>query len=301
MAAADRATGVAAAGTPWLGRLPQPPSASSALLGWRHLEAYRYDGLRCWELALPPLERHFIAVHLLRSCDVDSRWGGRTHRGRSRPGNAMLMTAGQDSLWHCASPVDELHVYLDPAVVREVAAEIGCERFDLIDGVALVDPAFADLARQLLAEIDGPGLGTQLFADTTARALALHLLRHHSTVRGAGEAAPRLEITARQLRLATDFIEAHLGEELTLEHLAAAPAMSPFRFARAFRKATGASPRQYVIARRIERAKELLRGADHELAEIANLVGFATQSHFTTVFRQRCGTTPKRYRDRCRA
>lgn len=301
MAAAERAIGEAASAAPWLGRLPQAPSASSAELGWRHLEAYRYDGLRCWELALPPLERHFIAVHLMRPCDVDSRWGGRTHRGRSRPGNAMLMTAGQDSVWHCAAPIDELHVFLDPAIVRDVAREIGRERFELIDGVALVDPAFAELARQLLAEIDGPGVGTRLFADTTALALALHLLRHHSTAGGGRGAPPRLEMTARQLRLATDYIEAHLGEELTLEHLAAAPAMSPFRFARAFKKATGESPRQYVIARRVERAKELLRAGDRELAEIANLVGFATQSHFTTVFRQRCGTTPKRYRDRCRA
>ncbi len=301
MAAAERAIGDAASAAAWLGRLPQRPSASSAELGWRHLDAYRYAGLRCWDLALPPLERHFIAVHLLRPCDVDGRLGGRTHRGRSRPGNAMLMSAGQDSVWHCSSAIDELHVFLDPAIVREVAEEIGGGRFDLIDGVALADPAFADLARQLLAEIEGPGLGTQLYADTTARALALHLLRRHSTVGGGREAAPRPAMTARQLRLATDYIEAHLGEELTLGNLAAAPAMSPFRFARAFKKATGESPRQYVIARRIARAQELLAGSDRELAEIANLVGFATQSHFTTVFRQRLGTTPKRYRDRCRA
>jgi AraC family transcriptional regulator len=301
MAAADRAFGDAAAAAPWLGRLPLQPSASSAALGWQHLEAYRYDGLRCWDLALPPLERHFVSVHLLGPCDVDSHWGGQTHRGRSRPGNAMLMTAGHDSLWQCSAAIDELHVFLDTAIVREVAEEIGRARFVLNDGVALVDPAFADLARQLLAELDHPGVGTRLFADTTARALALHLLRHHSTAGGHRESPARLAMTARQLRLATEYVEAHLDEELTLENLAAAPAMSPFRFARAFKKATGESPRQYVIARRIERAKELLRRSDRELAEVANLVGFATQSHFTTVFRQRCGTTPKRYRDRCRA
>ncbi len=300
MRATDRAEAGGAAPAPWLGRLPTP-SRSSAGLGWRQLEAHRFDGLKCWELTLPPLDRHFIAVHLLRPCHVDSRFAGRPHRGHSVPGNAMLMAAGQESVWHCADPLDELHVFLDPAVVREVADEIGLPQFHLIDGVALVDPAFSDLARQLLAEIESPGLGTRLFADTVARSLALHLLRHHSTVRDFGAAPERLEMTARQLRTAIDYIETHLGDELSLEAIAAAPAMSPFRFARAFKKATGQSPRQYVIARRIERAKELLRSGSADLASVANMVGFATQSHFTTVFRRRCGTTPKRYRDRCLA
>src|SRR5262249_9657937 len=126
-----------------------------------------------------------------------------------------------------------------------------------------------------------------------------HLLRRHSTA-GVSYFTDRLEITAHQLRLSTDYIESHLGEDLTLERIAEAAAMSPFRFARAFRKATGQSPRQYVIIRRIERAKELLRSTDRDLSEIAMGIGFATQSHFTAVFHKRCGTTPKKYRDLCR-
>jgi AraC family transcriptional regulator len=114
---------------------------------------------------------------------------------------------------------------------------------------------------------------------------------------GGAQTAPRLDMTARQLRLATAFIEGHLGEELQLEAIAAAAGMSAFRFARAFKKATGHSPRQYVIGRRIELARELLRGSDDDLTDIAHRVGFATQSHFTSVFRQRCGITPKRFRD----
>ncbi|HVW69575.1 MAG TPA: hypothetical protein VHB68_11405, partial [Steroidobacteraceae bacterium] len=66
--------------TPWLDQLPQKPTQTSARLGWRHLAAHRFDGLRCWELTLPPVDWHFIAVHLLRPCHVDTSWGGRTLR-----------------------------------------------------------------------------------------------------------------------------------------------------------------------------------------------------------------------------
>jgi AraC family transcriptional regulator len=280
----------------WFAGLPQAAVRSSASLGWDRLEAHRFDGLRCADFTLPPVEQHFISAHLLRPCQVDTHWSGRHHHGRSLPGNLMLMAAGQDSVWNCSAAMDELHVFVHPSVVEEVAAEIGVPRFELIDGIGLVDPTLAEMARQILAEIERPGIGTRIFAESMARSLALHLLRHHSTA-ASSEAPPRIEITVRQLRAATDYIECHLEEDLTLERIAAATAMSPFRFARAFKKKTGQSPRQYVIARRIELAKELLRAGDFEIAEIANRVGLSTQSHFTSVFRKLCGTTPKRFRD----
>jgi AraC family transcriptional regulator len=284
----------------WLKILGRSPTSSSTPLGWRHIEAYRFDGLRCWNLALPAAPRHFLAAHLLKPCRIETRWGGRIHRARSQPGNSMLMAAGQDSVWHCSEPIDELHVFLDPAMLEEVAQEIGGQSFELIDGVAIVEPDIRGISLQLLAEIERPGMGTRLFADTMARALALQLLRRRSTARFK-DAPPRNSMSARQLRTATDYIESHLREDLSLENLAAAPAMSPFRFARAFKRAIGQSPRQYVIARRIERAKELLRSPCREIAEIADLVGFSTQSHFTAVFHRHCGVTPKRFRDSCRA
>lgn len=282
----------------WLRVLRAAPAYSSAPLGWRHIEAHRYDGLRCWDLSLPASPRHFIAAHLLGPCLIDTRWGGRSHRARSQPGSTMLMAAGQDSVWHCSDRIDELHIFLDPAIVDEVAQEAGGRYFELLDGVGIVEPAIREISLQLLAEIECPGMATRLFADTMARALALQLIRRRSTAR-LTEAPRRLFMTARQLQAATDYVEAHLAEDLSLENLAAAPGMSPFRFARAFKKATGRSPRQYVIGRRIERAKQMLRSGRGAIAGIANQVGFSTQSHFTSVFHRHCGVTPKRFRDSC--
>ncbi|HEX4241874.1 MAG TPA: AraC family transcriptional regulator [Steroidobacteraceae bacterium] len=284
---------------PWNEVMQQPPACSSASLGWKGIEAHRYDGLLCRDLRLPASSRHFIAAHLRNPCRIEARWADRTHRGGSHAGCNLLMAAGQESEWNCSDRVDELHIFLDPAVVDEVAAETDRGKVELIDGVGIIEPTIREVSMRLLAEIEQPELGTRLFADTMARSLALELIRRRSTAR-----APRLPpvyMTARQLKTTTDYIETHLDHDLSLAHLAAAPAMSPFRFARAFKMATGRSPRQYVIARRLERAKELLRSCPREIGDIADMVGFATLSHFSASFRRHCGVSPKRYRESFRS
>jgi AraC family transcriptional regulator len=93
-------------------------------------------------------------------------------------------------------------------------------------------------------------------------------------------------------------IEESLGNGVSLDELAREAGSSRFRFARAFREATGLPPHRYLTLRRIERAKELLLGTDQSLIEIALATGFGSQSHFTASFREAVGVTPKRYRDK---
>ena len=83
---------------------------------------------------------------------------------------------------------------------------------------------------------------------------------------------------------------------MCLDHLAALAHMSPYHFARLFKKSTGLPPHQYVIARRVERAKELLRDRDPlPLAEVAAETGFSSQSHFTRHFKRFVGVTPRQF------
>jgi AraC-like DNA-binding protein len=67
-------------------------------------------------------------------------------------------------------------------------------------------------------------------------------------------------------------------------------------FAAQFRAATGVRPHDYVLERRIDRARTLLREEDMPLVEVALSVGFQTQAHFTTVFRRLVGEAPGRWR-----
>jgi AraC family transcriptional regulator len=93
-----------------------------------------------------------------------------------------------------------------------------------------------------------------------------------------------------------DYVEAHLDNDLSLSVLADIARLSPYHFSRSFKQATGVGRQRYVIQRRIERAKRLLRQTAQLLALIAQEAGFADQSHLTQVFRREIGITPGRFR-----
>ncbi len=94
---------------------------------------------------------------------------------------------------------------------------------------------------------------------------------------------------------------AHLAADIGLDALAAIADLSPKHFARAFRQSTGMPPHRWLIQRRIDRAKALLRTTDTTLVEIALACGFADQSHFTASFRKLVGLTPGSLRQEMRA
>ncbi len=128
-------------------------------------------------------------------------------------------------------------------------------------------------------------------------ALTSYLIRRYST---AAEAGPPLSegLPAIRLRTVLDHIHTHLEDSLTVVELAGMVSMSPQHFANLFRRSTGLAPHRYVLGRRIERAQHLLGATNLSLAEITLESGFASQSHFTDVFRKILGTTPKHYRSR---
>ena len=124
-----------------------------------------------------------------------------------------------------------------------------------------------------------------------------YILRNHAvtyakrTIRGT--------FSSRQLLRLEKFIDERLGAQFGISDLAALTKLGPQRFTERFRLTTGISPWQYVQARHVKRAQQLLADRKTALAEIALHLGFSSQSHFTNVFREAVGITPKAYRDAC--
>ena len=100
-----------------------------------------------------------------------------------------------------------------------------------------------------------------------------------------------------RFRAALDSIEEHRDASVTVRDLAAVVPLGPSPFARTFPAPTGLPPHRSVVARRVERAKQLQRGGDNSsLAQVAARSGFRDQGHFTRPFQRLVGVTPKRFR-----
>jgi len=101
---------------------------------------------------------------------------------------------------------------------------------------------------------------------------------------------------ARHLLRARDLIDSRYREPLDVAALARAAHASPAHFTREFRRAFGATPHQYLLTRRMERAAALLRNTDHSVASICMEVGLSSVGSFTTMFKRTYGRTPTEYR-----
>jgi AraC family transcriptional regulator len=100
---------------------------------------------------------------------------------------------------------------------------------------------------------------------------------------------PSNGLSRERLKRVRDYIETHLGDRLTLTELAGVACLSPFHFSRSFKQAVGVGPQRFVTQRRLERAKTLIRRTKQPLAQIAQQLGFADQSHLTSTFRRASG------------
>jgi AraC family transcriptional regulator len=215
-------------------------------------------------------------------------------------GSIVLVPADTPAQYRWSGSMDVLNVYLDPALVMRVAAEA----FDLDPARLTVPPLDALELPQLRAvlgavdaELSAGAAGGTLVAESLANVLAVRLLRHVS----APHRPPRTRdgvLPRGRLRAVVEYIEAHLDIGPTLAEMAAVARLSPYHFARQFRAATGLPPHQYLIMRRVERAKELLRGGSEvPLVQVATRAGFSDQSQLTRHFRRLVGVTPGRFRE----
>ncbi|WP_083636364.1 AraC family transcriptional regulator [Bradyrhizobium sp. AS23.2] len=100
-----------------------------------------------------------------------------------------------------------------------------------------------------------------------------------------------------RLRRVMQFIAINLQNDIRLKDLAGVANLSPFHFARAFRKATGEPPHRFVRNCRLEKAKELLAETSAPLAEVALTCNFSSQSSFTRAFTRAFGIAPGKYRE----
>ena len=247
------------------------------------------------------LRRHAVALHLegANTCATLRYDRGPQSVTGSTLGQVMLIPAGhQLEGWADFPPrIRHILLLLDPDVICGEAHEAArLDKLQLPYRLDLADGVIASRMRALQIELDNPGLMGRLYIESLSSEIAVRIVRAHAAVAGA-PALARGGLAPRRLRMVQEYIEANLSDEIRLTDLAALAGVSSTHFCRAFHKSTGLPSHQYMIRRRVERAKELLAKRELPIVEIALAVGFGNQSHMTTHFRRVVGTTPWRFRN----
>ena len=282
-------------------RIDRPPTLSArkssrARIGFSRIRSAH--PMRGRSLSVPQEEA--FSFHVPLSVPFFSKlWtaGRRREVPDLRLGDAQLIDLRDNPVVSLDTPFDSLRFYIPQIALDEMANEAGIRRVK-----GLYAPNFGGrdlvmygLAQALAGAMERPGDATAMFSDCIALAFFAHIVRAYGNVPAEGRNANG-GLAPWQLQRVRDFINANLAGDPSISQVANECGLSTSYFARAFKQTTGVPPYRWLTKQRVERAKELLRNPDQELADIAQLCGFVDQSHFTRVFCKSEGYSPGRWR-----
>jgi AraC family transcriptional regulator len=195
-------------------------------------------------------------------------------------------------------PVLCMHLYLLPDFLNQLGSEISPDpQIDLPFIYNHEDKSIEHFLGLFRQRFFADRLADTLYLEALAQTLGIYLIRQYSDSKQLLK-RPILCDRGRDFRDMIDYIHQNLDQDLTIQELAQRMQLSMSVFGRSFRAAIGTTPHQFILDRRLEKAKKLLSNPKSELSigQIAQLCGFATTSLFTTRFRQKYGVTPSKYR-----
>lgn len=285
------------------GRASRPANriiAQSQDAGWRSLYAAIFEEA--------PLETNETAVghpsliyHLSRPTEVSRRVdGGRLEKQLIGPRRMCLTPGGSVAEWRHRGRPQILQLYIRNTLYQSAFRDMygrDADNADIAPQFAITDPLLEQLALAVVAALREGRIEDGLYVDSLAQMIAVHLARHYapcnadaSLPKSGGRWGPKIN------RL-LEFIEQGLAEDLSLDALAAELDIGPVHLTRVFKRVVGTSPHQYVLERRLERAKDLLRNGELPISDVALASGFCSQSHLTNVFRRIVGVSPAVFRN----
>lgn len=242
------------------------------------------------DLAVVP--EHILCIHLGRPTRVNCRLDDLTQKGRRQVrGDMDIVPLGSSISWEAEEDASLLLLQVSPVALASAAAQLG------------LDPCHAVLAAQLqvrdtpleriLLAIESTllaGAVDPLLFDSLSLAATVRLLQRFAD---APPPRPLQALAPRKLRRVLEHIERYLGERLSVARLAEVAGASPSHFAALFRRSTGESVHQYVLGRRVERARTLLMVDGVSISQTALEAGFAHQSHMASCLKRALGLTPR--------
>ena len=193
-------------------------------------------------------------------------------------------------------PFDFLLVELSRHALDALTDDAGSRRIDGLNvATGRPDPMLAGVMRALLPVLERPGEASSLFLQQMGLAIGTLVAERYGAM-PAQQAVRARRLSRSQEARAKEMLRSEADANLSIAAIANACELSRSYFTQAFRETTGQTPHQFVIAQRIQRARELLVSTKMPLVDVASNCGFADQSHFTRVFARATGQPPARWR-----
>lgn len=239
--------------------------------------------------------QHHVLLNLNPVAHRVENWRSSGYRDFMFAENEVVVTpAGSENGWHWHAKSKVIVVTLEPdRLARFVQSELGVilTANQLRDVPQVLDADLVAAGRMALDALHAADTASVMF-DALARVFLVKLVKRYGEERAADLEFMR-GFSAEQYKRVLDHVAAHYAEPIAIETLARIAGMSASRFSRAFKIVLNETPYQFVTDYRIERAKEFLDCGHYPLSEIALKCGFSDQPHFTRVFKQATGKTPK--------
>jgi AraC family transcriptional regulator len=245
-------------------------------------------------MEVPGLPNTYVAIHAGPSVHVACRRGGYRHAGRAVFGDIDIIPSGIPSVWEMKGNDTALLLSLSPGLLR-IAAEamdVDAKRLEIRNRFQMRDEAIENLGWALKAEMEAGYPSGRLYLEGMAMSLAARLVRCHSSL-ALSERKHNGRMAGVRLRRVLAYVEDNLGQDLSLSDIAGVAELSVSHCKTLFRESMGLPMHQYVIRRRVERAKGLLREGAAPISQVALEAGFSHQSHLARHMRRLLGISPR--------
>jgi AraC family transcriptional regulator len=288
-------------GRAWRGRLDLDQSLLTQSLNGADINVIRHarrGGRGGWSDP-SPVSDGFIVTPCLRPTRLaEVQFDGKTVATTTEvpTGGLLIYSLKASYQVHSPDPFDAVSFRLDQAALEQTARRLGMASAPELSEPfsATSDDVLLHLSRSLLPALKKPAELNRLFAAHVVDAAIVHLVSHAGRLRSAtdvDETSPD-----RGLRMAQDYILAHLASDVSSSELAQLCGVSVDQFNRAFKRLTGVPPHRWLVRMRVQRAQDLLEHSNHPISDIAVSCGFADQSHLTRVFMNYVGLPPGAWR-----
>ena len=251
------------------------------------------------EMARPVVREldHIVALQLKPIPFIEQFFGKRKVSSGAYPiGGVSAIALQEEPAVLLPNPFDALVLYVPQAALDEIAYAHRAARVEqLVWPQGALDSIVHHLGQALVSSLERPLHASKIFLDHVSQALNTHFVYSYGGVKISASQF-RGGLSSRQVRRATELLEAHLDGNIALQRVAEACELSVSHFARAFKQTFRIPPYRWLIERRVDKARELMTNSRLPLADIAIRCGFADQSALNRSFKRMHGVPPGTWR-----